>query len=192
MSFHHFTCGRTKRRNGKRRKRERERPARAAKRESSKKKRRRARAAGRNRRWTTHTHTHARALTQSSSERDRGGPSSYCNAEVSIPLHYRTVRESSHTLRFRERAPRHGTVGTCTAVTRACPLCPLSDVTYIYYIFLRCPEPQREQQRTLAVAKRERRASRSDPSRTEGGRGHMWGGGKGGLPPLGYTKFIKP
>lgn len=108
----------------------------------------------------TYTHTHVHECIQSSSERDRGGPSSYCNAEVSIPLHYRTVRESSRVPRFRERAPRHGTVGTYTAVTRACPLSPsLSPVfpprnIYTYYIFLHCPEQERR--RARAVAERER------------------------------------
>lgn len=73
-----------------------------------------------------HTHTttrircsarvHARvrkvyARAQSSSERDRGGPSSYCNTEVSISLHYRTVRDSSRGTVLASasvRALRHG------------------------------------------------------------------------------------
>lgn len=82
--------------------RESERPACSDKREKEKKRRKREERgrSGRNQRWTTRTHdlhdthTHIRW----SSERDRGGPSSYCNAEVSIPLHYRTVRDSSRAL----------------------------------------------------------------------------------------------
>lgn len=41
-------------------------------------------------RWTTHTHT--------TDERDRGGPSSYCNAEVSIlaALSYSPRQQQQH------------------------------------------------------------------------------------------------
>lgn len=81
-----------------------------------------------------HTHAH----TQSSSERDRGGPSSYCNVEVSIPLHYRTVRDNSRALRFRERALRHGTIATYARVCVCPPLCPFSG-NATEYKYLDCP-----------------------------------------------------
>ena len=54
----------------------------------------------------THTYTYTETNVHTWRERDRDDPSSYCNAEVSILRHYRTVRDSS-TRYFRDHAFQH-------------------------------------------------------------------------------------
>lgn len=62
-------------------------------------------------RWTTHTHT--------SGERDRGGPSSYCNAEVSILPGCIIVQSATAAARcFRDHAPDHGIEQYITSSSR--------------------------------------------------------------------------
>ena len=60
-----------------------------------------------------HTHTHT------SGERDRGGPSSYCNAEVSILPGCIIVQSATAAARcFRDHAPDHGIEQYITSSSR--------------------------------------------------------------------------